>query len=133
MNIISGIIESVQVSGQLSLVKINAQGHIFSSIIIDTPATTDYLKANSPIQIIFKETEVIIGTSPMQELSLRNQISGTIAEVERAELLSKVLIETPIGVIRSIITTQAVDDLGLQVGYSATAMIKTNEVMLSTL
>jgi molybdopterin-binding protein len=66
-------------------------------------------------------------------LSARNQLAGKIIEVRKGQTTAHVRIEIGNGVIvTSSITNEAVDDLGLKVGDSATAIIKASDVMVAT-
>lgn len=131
MNILTGHIEKITVSGSLTLIGIKVKDIPMSAIVIDTPETAPYLKEGSAITVVFKETEVIIGKGNTDGISMRNKFKGPIVLVESKELLSKLTIETSVGNISSIITTNAVNQLGLIVGLEVTAMVKTNEIMLS--
>lgn len=131
MNTLKGIVESVTVKKSLSLVKIKAGPFHLTTIVIDTPESSPYLKSGNPVQVIFKETEVIIGKGNNHQISLQNKIKGTIETIESGELLCKVSLETEVGKIVSVITTNAVNQLQLKTGDEVTAMVKTNEVMLS--
>jgi molybdopterin-binding protein len=65
------------------------------------------------------------------KLSARNQIKGKIVEVTKGETTAHVRIDIGGGnVVTSSITNQAVDDLELQVGDSAIAVIKASDVMI---
>lgn len=130
MNSLQGIIEDVEVSGNLSLVTIKVKKCVFKSIVIETPETANYLRKDGKINVLFKETEVIIGKDEKMQISLRNKMLGLIKSVESGSLLSKLVIDTNAGEIISIITTNAVKNLGLAVGSSVLAMVKTNEVLL---
>lgn len=131
MNSLSGIISHIEVDGKLSLVKVQV-GHLeLSVIVIDTPQTVDYLKIGRQIHVIFKETEVIVGKTTGVELSLQNKISGVITHMSVEKLLTKLILSTPYGEISSIITSNAIAQLGIKVGDKVLAMIKTNEMMLS--
>ncbi|GAB5527880.1 MAG: hypothetical protein Roseis2KO_57520 [Roseivirga sp.] len=131
MNILTGKIASVTPSGELSLVGVSCADLLITAIVIDTPETAPYLKPDTTVKLLFKETEVIIGKGIDHQISLRNQVMGTITGLEKGTLLSKVTITTKVGEINSIITTQAANQLGLNIGAEACAMIKTNEIMLS--
>lgn len=131
MNIFKGTIISIQVSGSMSLVSINAGDIIFSSIVLETQDTASYLKEGNEIKVIFKETETVIGKGLMHQVSMQNKIPGQITEIEKGILLSKINIDATIGKIVAIITSNAVDQLQLQVGETIMVMIKTNEIMLS--
>lgn len=131
MNTLQGKIQDVTVNGSLSLIHVALEGALFSVIVIDTPKTASYLKPDKSVSVIFKETEVVIGTGVDPAVSLQNRLSGTITTIESGELLSKVVLETATGIIVSVITTQAVKKLGLKQGMEAMALIKTNEIMLT--
>ena len=131
MNILKGNISSIKVNGDLSIVKVDLGGVIFSTIVIDTPDTVDYLILDKEVKVIFKETEVILGVGDMSGISLRNKLEGIVHHIESDELLSKVTIKTDLGLITSIITSNAVKQLGIVTDLKLTAMIKTNELLLS--
>jgi molybdate transport system regulatory protein len=131
MNILNGIIEEITVNGELSLAGVRVGDTKFTVIIIDTPETVSYLRIGNPVHVIFKETEVIIGKGTGHQISLRNKLEGRIHKIESGQLLSRIIVETPAGKITSIITTNAVNHLQLTEGSEVTAMIKTNEIMIS--
>ena len=132
MNSLKGHIKEVQVNGSLSLVTVVLSDQIlFKAIIIETPETAAYLTAGHLVKVLFKETEVIIGKDIKHLISLQNQLRGVIIRIERGLLLSNILINTPVGDISSILTTNAVDQLGLEEELTVCAMVKTNEIMLS--
>lgn len=131
MNTFKGKVTSIKISGSLSLVEIDVGGIFFKSIVIENPDTAAWLKEGNEINVIFKETEVIIGKGMEHNVSMQNKIPGTILEIEEGALLSKLTVDTTIGKLITIITSGAVHQLQLQVGEAITAMIKTNEIMLS--
>jgi molybdate transport system regulatory protein len=131
MNIFRGHIEKVKVNGELSIVQVRIGEVLFSTILIDTPETVSYLEKGSEVGVIFKETEVILGVGDMSGISLRNKIKGKVVDIASDNLLSRVRIETGIGIISSIITSNAVEQLEIVSGMEVTAMVKTNEIMLS--
>jgi molybdopterin-binding protein len=63
-------------------------------------------------------------------ISGRNQLVGRITSVEIVGLLAKVTLDVGGQKITSIITRDACRDLGLRVGESAAALIKSTEVMI---
>jgi len=133
MNSYEGIVKELRQQGSLSLVKVDVAGTIISAVVTDTPETCDYLGVDKSLRSIFKESEVIIGLGDCGRISLRNQFVGEVLAIDQGQLLSKVTVDTQIGLIRSIITTNAVLTLPVRVGDQVTAMVKTNEVMLSAI
>ena len=128
---LKGNIAEVRVNGELSIVRVDVKDHLLSCIVIDTPETADYLVQGGEVKVIFKETEVIIATGGTKGISLRNKFRGRVVRIDSDILLSKLTIDTPVGDITSIITSNAVQELGVKVGTEVTAMIKTNELILS--
>ncbi|HUC69638.1 MAG TPA: molybdopterin-binding protein [Stellaceae bacterium] len=65
-------------------------------------------------------------------LSARNQLKGRIVGVQKGQTTGHVRIDIGNGVIiTSSITNEAIDDLALQVGEEATAVIKASDVMVA--
>lgn len=65
------------------------------------------------------------------KLSARNQIAGKIVQVVKGQTTAHVRLDIGNGVIvTSLITNEAVDDLGLKVGDEAVAIIKASDVMI---
>jgi len=68
----------------------------------------------------------------LMKLSARNQIPGKIIKVEKGQTTSHVQIDVGNGlVITASITNEAVDDLKLEKGNAATAVIKASDVMVA--
>lgn len=130
MNILPGIIKSTQTHGNLTLVKVDISNISFTSIVIETPDTVDYLKEGAKINVMFKETEVIISKEDAQ-ISLQNRIPAKVTGIRQGKLLSQISLQYQDQTLYSIITSNAVEQLQLSVGTEVIAMIKTNEVMLS--
>ena len=131
MNSLKGEIEAIDVNGNLTLVGIKVGECHFKSIVVETPETVDYLHVGSKVNVLFKETEVIIGLGENMRISLRNKMISTITAIEKGKLLAKLVMQTNAGEVISIITSNAVDNLDLKEGGKVMAMVKTNEILLS--
>jgi molybdate transport system regulatory protein len=66
------------------------------------------------------------------KLSARNRVGGRIVKIEKGDIVSliKLIAQEPIA-LTSIISNDAVDDLGLQEGDEIVAIIKSTEVMVA--
>jgi molybdopterin-binding protein len=70
--------------------------------------------------------------SDSMKLSARNQIKGKVVALRKGATTSHVRIDIGGGVvITSSITNEAVEELGLQQGDDATAIIKASDVMVA--
>ncbi len=132
MNSLNGHITHIKVNGSLSLVTIGlGKNATIQSIVIETPKTATYLQTGKPVKVFFKETEVIIGNNENHAITLQNRILGTIEEIEKGTLLSKVSIDSDAGKLISVISTDSCEYLNLKKGDMVFAMVKLNEIMLS--
>jgi len=67
----------------------------------------------------------------IMKISARNQIKGTIVDVSKGATTSHVRIEVAAGlVLTASITNEAVEELGLKKGMTATAIIKASDMMI---
>ena len=65
-------------------------------------------------------------------LSARNQIKGKVVEVKKGATTSHVRVDIGNGnIITSSITNEAVDELGLRAGGTATVVVKASDVMVA--
>ncbi len=131
MNRFKSTIEEIESEGSMSLVNLKSGNNYFTSIVLDSPQNSKYLFKGNEIEIVFKETEVIIDTNTKHSSSLRNRIPGNIIKIEHTSLLSKIVLKTDVGMISSIITKASAERLNLKIDDTVYAMIKTNEIILS--
>lgn len=64
-------------------------------------------------------------------ISARNRLKGTIVEVTRGATTAHVRIDVGGSIVTSSITNEAVDELGLDVGVEAYAVVKASDVMVA--
>lgn len=131
MNNIPGIIHSIQSESHLSLIRIKAYEDMFTSIVVDTPATAPYLITASDVNMLFKENEVAIAKAFSGQISMQNRFVCVIKKMEKGKLLCKVLMNYNGYNIISVITSNAATQMDLTVGDTVIALVKTNEISLS--
>ena len=130
MNKLIGKVILVETSSHMSMVDIDVDGDFFSSIVLETPASAPYLKKESPVTLLFKETEVSIGKNLSGLISLRNRFKATISGLEKSDSLTKVFLNYKNKEIISIISTRSAQKLELVQGDAVEWLVKTNEVSL---
>ncbi|EGI77733.1 transporter [Hylemonella gracilis] len=67
----------------------------------------------------------------IQAINVRNQFRGKVKEIIRGDVLSEIDVETPWGIVTSVITTRSVNDLNLRPGSEVVALVKATEVSLA--
>lgn len=69
----------------------------------------------------------------IQSINARNQFRGTVKEIILGPVVSEVDVDTPFGVVTSVITTRSVKELDLKVGAEVLALVKSTEVSIAKL
>jgi molybdopterin-binding protein len=133
VNKLIGKVILVESSRHMSMVDIDVDGDVFSSIVLETPATAAYLKQGKQVALLFKETEVSIGKNLSGMISLRNRFEATVKKIEKSEILSKIFLNYRDREIISIISSRSVQKLALADGDHVEWLVKTNEVTLCNL
>lgn len=130
MNKLKGKIMNIESSEHISIVDIDVEGDLFSSVIIETPETADYLRFGEEVFMLFKETEVSIGKALSGNLSLRNRLKSKIKTIEKGTVLTKITLDYKGKDIISVITTRSTNKLDLKVGDEVQGLVKANEVII---
>jgi len=66
-------------------------------------------------------------------INIRNQLRGHVKEIIRGSVVSEIDVQTPFGIVTSVITTRSVDELDLQVGSEVVTLVKATEVSIARL
>ena len=66
------------------------------------------------------------------KLSARNQLSGTVTQINRGAAIANVAVDVGGQRIVSSITVEAVEELGLAEGSPVTVIVKASDVILAT-
>jgi molybdopterin-binding protein len=69
----------------------------------------------------------------IQLINARNQFKGTVKHIILGPVVSEVEVDTPFGIVTSVITTRSVKDLDLQIGSDVLALVKSTEVAIAKL
>ena len=130
MNRLKGQISGLKTFEDLTLLKIDVVNTVVKSIIIDDSIESQFSVGKS-VEILFKETELIISKNNTDLISLQNQFECIITALNKGELLSQISLDFMGQNLSSIITTHSVGKLNLEEGDKVTALVKTNEIMVS--
>lgn len=69
----------------------------------------------------------------IQSINARNQFKGKIKEIIEGPVVSEVDVETPFGIVTSVITSRSVRELQLRPGVEVLALVKATEVSIAKL
>ena len=131
MNHHKGKIEAINSHDELFLIELNVLETKIKAILIGKPYDYSYLKIGNEIAILFKETDVIVSNDKNLNISIENKLTCTIKSITKGKLLSQVNLNFNGLDLSSIIPTTRVKNLNLNNQDTVTAMIKSNEFILS--
>lgn len=69
----------------------------------------------------------------IKAINVRNQFKGTIQAINHGDVLSEIDVQTPAGIVTSVITTRSVKELELGIGSEVIAFVKSTEVSIAKL
>ena len=131
MNRLKGKIELINSHDELLLIELNVQETKMKAIIIGKPNDYSYLEIGNETAILFKETEVTISINKDLNISTQNKLTCIVDSIKKGRLLSQVNLNFNGVILSSIVTTSSVENLNLKHSDIVTALIKTNEIILS--
>lgn len=130
-NQLHGTITKINEGAVNGIVTLDVNGCAVSSTISMGSIKDLGLEVGKEACAVIKATEVMIGLGEMK-LSARNKFAGTIKEIKKGAVNAIVTIEACGGnVLTSTISLAAVEELGLEVGKEAVAVIKATSVMIA--
>ncbi|MCX4824803.1 TOBE domain-containing protein [Streptomyces sp. NBC_01142] len=131
-NQIPGTVTSVTSGEAMATVKVRLDGGQDITAAITAEAVKELgLAEGSAVRALVKSTEVALATGPVEGLSIRNQIPGTVSDVAAGGAMASVKVDVEGGGLTAAITKDAVADLGLASGSSVVALIKSTEISLA--
>ncbi|GHG12038.1 TOBE domain-containing protein [Streptomyces zaomyceticus] len=131
-NQLPGTVTAVTTGEAMASVKVRLVGGQDITAAITADAVEDLgLAEGSAVKALVKSTEVALATGPVEGLSIRNQLPGSVTEVTTGGAMGSVKVSVQGGELTAAITRDAVEDLGLAAGSSVVALIKSTEISLS--
>jgi molybdate transport system regulatory protein len=128
-----GTVTAVAVGGVMSVVKVRLDAGPEVTAAITMEAVQDLGLADGvAVLVLVKSTEVAVATGAVGSISIRNQIAGTVTEVDHGAVMTTVKIAVyGGGTLTAAITKDAAEDLGLAAGADVTALVKSTEVSIA--
>ncbi|MFI0928424.1 molybdopterin-binding protein [Streptomyces sp. NPDC021012] len=131
-NQLPGTVTAVVTGEAMASVKVRLAGGQDITAAVTADAVRDLgLTEGSAVKALVKSTEVALATGPVEGISIRNQLAGSVTEVSTGGAMGSVKVSVEGGELTAAITKDAVEDLGLSAGTSVVALIKSTEISLS--
>ncbi|GGW98964.1 TOBE domain-containing protein [Streptomyces lomondensis] len=131
-NQLPGIVTAVTPGEAMATVRVRLTGGQDLTAAITREAAEDLrLTLGTAVRALVKSTEISLATGPVEGLSIRNRLPGTVRDVAAGDAMASVRVTVEDGELTAAITRDAVDDLALSPGTPVVALIKATEVALS--
>jgi molybdate transport system regulatory protein len=133
-NVFKGVVHSITSGSVNDEVTLSLPGSdLLVAIVTHSSVKTLGLAVGKPAVGLVKAPWVIIGVPETGlTFSARNQLKGVVSSIATGGVNSEVGITLPGGnVVHSVVTNDAVKELGLAVGKPAVAVIKASHVILA--
>ncbi|MBB4980713.1 molybdate transport system regulatory protein [Streptomyces sp. SFB5A] len=131
-NQLPGTVTAVTTGEAMASVKVRLAGGQDVTAAITADAVKDLaLAEGSAVRALVKSTEVALATGPVEGISIRNQLAGSVTEVSTGGAMASVKVSVEGGELTAAITKDAVEDLGLKPGTAVVALIKSTEISVS--
>ncbi|MFV0137219.1 TOBE domain-containing protein [Streptomyces sp. HMX87] len=131
-NQLPGTVTAVTPGEAMATVMVRLTGGQDLTAAITRDAADDLgLRPGTAVRALVKSTEVSLATAPVEGLSIRNRLPGTVTGLAPGDAMASVRIAVEGGELTAAITRDAADDLGLSTGSSVVALIKSTEVSLA--
>lgn len=132
-NQLPGTVTAVTPGEAMATVKVRLDGGQELTAAITSEAVQELgLAEGSAVRALVKSTEISLATGPVDGLSIRNRLPGTVTGIATGGAMASVKVSVEGGNLTSAITKDAVTDLGLGTGTAVIALIKSTEVSLAT-
>ncbi|QWB26944.1 MULTISPECIES: molybdopterin-binding protein [Streptomyces] len=131
-NQLPGTVTAVMPGEAMATVRVRLAGGQDLTAAITREAAEDLgLTPGTVVRALVKSTEVALATAPVEGLSIRNRLPGTITGITAGDAMASVRITVEGGELTAAITKDAADDLRLSPGTPVVALIKSTEVSLA--
>lgn len=132
-NQLPGVVRGVITGSVMAEVRVAVAGEEFVAAVTRHGVERLGLVEGDEVTVLVKATEVMIarGSSPLAQLSTRNQPVGRIAAIETGSVMSEVRVTAGSYELVAAVTRHSVERLGLHEGADVVVLIKATEVMLA--
>ncbi len=129
MNSFSASILRVERKDSLCLLELDASGITLCMVLFDLDPS---FCCNCRVNILFKETEVILSREPMPKTTIINCFPATIRTIRAGQILADIGMHCAAGAVSGIISRKALDRLQFTENETVTVLIKADQLTLET-
>ena len=130
LNRLKAKITSQKYSNGLAMIDALSDNYLFRLLMLEDKNVREI---GASVYLLIKESEVALSKGKPIDISISNQIECKIVEIKKGEILCEIILKFGKHRLLSMITTESVDRLALQVDENVYALIKANEIYLENI
>ena len=127
MNKIEAVVKDIQESDAVHVVTFCAKDEEFTMMALELPKK---VKEGARVTLGIKPSFVLIAKEKSKDISLTNQISAFITNIDTGKLLVTVKLESEVGIFESLITKKSYDMMNLRQRQKVVVMMKASEISI---
>ena len=127
MNKISAVISDIERTDIVTYITLKCNETVIRLIKTKTPV---WAGVGETVFFTFQEASVCISKECPGKVSIENRVPGTLQRIRSKDSLCELTFESDIGKVVSLITEQACQELGLEVGCRATMLLRGVDIHL---
>lgn len=127
MNRLDATITSIETSGPLYLVGVDATGVPLSLLLFDL---RKHFSIGMQVRLLFKESGIAIAREPLGDVSFSNRFPATVREIMPGNILADILLESAAGTCGAIVTAEAVKRMNLLEGDRVTLLVHASQISI---
>lgn len=127
MNIFKGNIAGIQESGSIHYLSVDCGRAVIEVLTLELDGR---FSAGTAVNLLFKENCVVLLRSEAS-VSIVNCLPSMVVAIKTGKILSEIQLDTPIGSIKSLMSSEQVLKMGLEKGSAVFSLINASEIGLS--
>lgn len=129
MNAMQARIESIHSDDFFNIVQLSIQDHTIKLLKTKLPA---WVEIGELVECQIQEAALAVCKGAHEgNVSIENRFEGTIVKFLEGDVLTEVTLDTPCGEVKSLISTEAKNRMGLQKGEDVTLLLKMVDVKIA--
>ena len=128
MNRTEAVIQSIEVSDTVHSIKLNSNGQC---IYCMTLVLDQSINIGDRVIVSFKETSLILCSSPMPECTIENQFPARVDSINEGQILAEIRFNSAIGDLSAVVLKKFVERLSLNQGQNVVIFIPETEISLT--
>lgn len=130
MNKLKAVIKYQKHSSGLTRIEAMCGEYLFRLLIFEDTAIE---RVGQGAYLLIKESEIAVSKVKLDEISISNRLECEVVAIEKGEMLCELEMTFDGIGLKSIITANSADRLGIKVGDKLYALIKANEIYLESI